>query len=297
MHIQANNTYHLSGFIAEKMIPSFTNFTFLFMTISAFGMCVGYYAKVKSGKVNWVIFYKKRYMKVLPFFAVVVLMDIVFNHDLNSIVEAIPNLTLTRGFFPNDIGQIGVAWFLGLVFVFYAIFPLFCAMLNTKKSGWFFFMVSLLLNFVVARFYGMGRSNIIYSLVFFVDGGLIYLYRDKVKNWHIYLPIALFSIFIYYLIGGNIYACLLVSISFLLLAISIGEGYSKIVSFISGISMEIYLSHMVVFRLVEKLRLNILFGNGWLQYFITVILVLVGAACFSVIVKKFIDIAEKKLVG
>ena len=61
--------------------------------------------------------------------------------------------------------------------------------------------------------------------------------------------------------------------------------------------MEIYLSHMVVFRLVEKMRLNIMFGNGWLQYFITVIFVLVGAACFSVIVNKFIEIAEKKLVG
>ena len=205
MQIQANNTYiHtyiLTGFIAERMIPSFTDFTFLFMTISAFGMCVGYYEKVKSGKVNWVDFYKKRYMKVLPFFAVVVLMDIVFNHDLNSIVEAIQNLTLTRGFFPNGIGQIGVAWFLGLLFVFYAIFPLFCAMLNSKKSGWVFFLVSLLLNFVVGKFYGMGRENIVYSLAFFVAGGLIYLYRDKVKNWRIYSPFVILSIFIYYVIG------------------------------------------------------------------------------------------------
>ena len=125
MHMisKANNNYVLTGFIAEKMIPSFTDFTFLFMTISAFGMCAGYYAKIKSGKVNWIDFYKKRCMKVLPFFAVVVLMDIVFNHDLTSIIEAVPNITLTRGFFPNDIEQIGVAWFLGLVFVFYAIFP------------------------------------------------------------------------------------------------------------------------------------------------------------------------------
>lgn len=295
MHIQANNTYHLSGFIAEKMIPSFTDFTFLFMTISAFGMCVGYYAKVKSGKVNWIDFYKKRYMKVLPFFAVVVLMDIVFNHDLTSIVEAIPNLTLTRGFFPNDIGQIGVAWFLGLVFVFYVIFPLFCAMLNTKKSGWLFLLVSLLLNFVVGKFYGIGRENIVYSLPFFFAGGLIYLYRDKVKNWHICLPLLILSIFIYYVIGG-VYSCLLVSAAFLLLAISIGGGYSRIVSFISGISMEIYLSHMVVFRLVEKMGLNRMFGNGWFQYFITVLLVLVGAASFSVVVKRFIEITEKRLV-
>ena len=284
MHIQANNTYRLSGFIAEKMIPSFTDFTFLFMTISAFGMCVGYYEKVKSGKVNWVDFYKKRYMKVLPFFALVVLLDIAFNHDLTSIVEAIPNLTLTRGFFPNDIGQIGVAWFLGLVFVFYAIFPLFCAMLNSKKSGWVFLAVSLLLNLVVAKYYGMGRENIVYSLPFFVAGGLIYLYRDKVKNWYIYFPLAILSIFIYYVIGG-VYSCLLVSTSFLLLAISIGGGYSKIVSFISGISMEIYLSHMVVFRAIERLHLNTVLGNGWLQYTFTCALVLFGTGCFAFVSK------------
>lgn len=296
MHIQANNTYHLTSFIAEEMIPSFTDFTFLFMTISAFGMCVGYYQRVKNGKINWADFYKKRYIKVLPFLAVVVLMDIVFNHDLTSIIESIPNLTLTRGFFPNDISQIGVAWFLGLVFVFYAIFPLFCAMLNTKKSGWFFLLVSLLLNFVVDRFYGMGRQNIIYSLPFFIAGGLIYLYRDKVKNWQTYLQVVFLSIVLYYLVGG-VYSCLLVSASFLLLAISICGGYSKFISFISGISMEIYLSHMVVFRLVEKIGLNRVFGNGWLQYFITVGLVLVGAICFSVIVKKFFGVAEKKLVG
>lgn len=61
--------------------------------------------------------------------------------------------------------------------------------------------------------------------------------------------------------------------------------------------MEIYLSHMVVFRLVEKMGLNRMFGNGWFQYFITVLLVLVGAASFSVVVKRFIEITEKRLVG
>lgn len=53
---------------------------------------------------------------------------------------------------------------------------------------------------------------------------------------------------------------------------------------------------MVVFRIVEEMGLNIMFGNGWFQYFTTVVLVLVGAVCFSIIVKKFIDIVEMKLV-
>ena len=57
--------------------------------------------------------------------------------------------------------------------------------------------------------------------------------------------------------------------------------------------MEIYLSHMVLFRLVEKMGLNRMFGNGWLQYFITVILVLFGAICFSVVINRIIKIIRK----
>lgn len=224
MHMIANNSYELTGFVAERMIPSFTDFTFLFMTISAFGMCVGYYDKVLSGKVDWIDFYKKRYMKILPFFVIVVLLDVIFNHDLNSIIEAIPNLTLTRGLFPNDIGQVGVAWFLGLVFVFYMMFPFFCTLISSKKRAWASLLVAILLNYVVGNFYGMGRSNIIYSLMFFIAGGLIYLYRDVIESkGYISLPFSIATIVFYYLFGGA-YACLLVSIAFLITAISIGGG-------------------------------------------------------------------------
>ena len=50
--------------------------------------------------------------------------------------------------------------------------------------------------------------------------------------------------------------------------------------FISGISMEIYLSHMVMFRVVEKTGLNQMFGNGVLQYIVTVMLVLAATIVF-----------------
>ena len=64
--------------------------------------------------------------------------------------------------------------------------------------------------------------------------------------------------------------------------------------FISGISMEIYLSHMVMFRVVEKTRLNQMFGNGVLQYIVTVMLVLAATIVFSVVMKKVINISESK---
>ena len=126
----------------------------------------------------------------------------------------------------------------------------------------------------------------------------MYLYKEKLSRirWYYFLPVTAGSIIGYYLIGGNVYTWLLVSTVLLIQAILIGGGYSRSVSFLSGISMEIYLCHMVMFRVIEKLHLNTMFGNGWFQYIVTVALVFIGAACFSVIVKKLIKIIGNKLV-
>ena len=74
-----------------------------------------------------------------------------------------------------------------------------------------------------------------------------------------------------------------------------GALENRITRFFSNISMVIYLSHMVLFRVIERLGLNTRFGNGWLQYLITVALVLVATAVFAVVMKKVIYIAESKI--
>lgn len=66
--------------------------------------------------------------------------------------------------------------------------------------------------------------------------------------------------------------------------------------------MEIYLSHMVIFRVVEKLKINRILGNGWLQYIVTSVLVIVGATVFAVVMQKIISKAmeimnKRKLIA
>ena len=70
---------------------------------------------------------------------------------------------------------------------------------------------------------------------------------------------------------------------------------NRITRFFSNVSMEIYLSHMVLFRVIERLGLNTRFGNGWLQYLITVVLVLTATVIFSVVMKRVIYVAESKI--
>ena len=87
MHIAANTSYSISGFIYRSVIPSFTNFVFLFMTVSAFGMCCGYYERIMCNKVSLSDFYGKRFKKTLPFFGVLVLLDIVISPSINALVS------------------------------------------------------------------------------------------------------------------------------------------------------------------------------------------------------------------
>lgn len=44
----------------------------------------------------------------------------------------------------------------------------------------------------------------------------------------------------------------------------------------------------MIFRVVEKLGLNLILGNGWLQYVVTVVLVIAGATVFAVVMQKII---------
>ena len=301
MHVAANTDYSITGFFYNSMIPSFTNFVFLFMTVSAFGMCCGYYHKMLNNQINLSDFYTKRFKKILPFFALLVLIDVLLSPSLNAIYEAFADLTLLFGFLPNagNISVIGVGWFLGLIFVFYICFPFYCVLIKNKKRARISFFLSLFFNFVCSVYFDVGRTNILYSSCYLIAGGLIYLYRTNIRSlnqWAL-LAAVLFSVVLYYLIGANTLTCLLVSSSLLIYAVSNQGGVlqNKFTAFISTISMEIYLSHMVIFRIVEKLGLHQVIGNGWLQYFLTLIIVIFGTVMFSIIAQKILNIFITKL--
>lgn len=301
MHIRANSGYHIEGFVYNRMIPSFTNFVFLFMVVSAFGMCCGYYEKVLNNEISFEKFYAKRFKKTLPFFALLVFVDVVMSPSVDALYEAFADLTLMFGFLPNagNISVIGVGWFLGLIFVFYICFPFFCVLIKNKRRAWLAFAVSVLYNYIGSAYFGIGRNNILYSACFFLAGGLIYLYRKKlgkIKNWQV-LALIIITTVAYYIFNENVWMCLILSVEMLLVGIiSNGKVLSnKATKFLSSVSMEIYLSHMMIFRILEKLKITIICGDGWIQYLMTVVLTLIGAIIFAIVVKKIFGILENKI--
>lgn len=301
MHAASNSNYSLNGFLYESVIPSFTNFVFLFMAVSAFSMCCGYYEKVLNNEISFSDFYGKRFKKILPFFGILVLLDVIVSPSVGSVYEAFADLTLLFGFLPDagNISVIGVGWFLGLIFVFYLCFPFFCVLIENRRRAWLAFAVSLFYNYVCTVYFDVGRTNILYCSCFFLGGGLIYLYRVEIAKFSriIAALAAAAAVAVYYAAGENTITCLLVSLSLLIYAVRAEGGIleNRITKFFGSISMEIYLSHMVIFRIIEKTGLNTAAGNGWIQYAITVVGMLAGASLFSVVMQKAIALFFRKI--
>ena len=300
VHVLANGKYNLNP-IAKEVANFGKPLLNMFFIVSAFGMCCGYFRRILDNKINLTSFYKKRFLRVLPFFAILVLIDVCMKPSLTKLYEGFADLTLVFGFTLKRMSVIGVAWFLGLIFVFYMIFPFFCVLIENKRRAWIVFSLACIWHFVAGTHFKLGINNILFTGVFFVAGGLIYLYKDQIEkmNRWILLGIVVVSIVAYFMLHKNYWVSIVMLSAMVMYAISASGKFTildnKVFKFIASISMEIYLSHMVIFRVVEKLGLTHRFGKGALQFTITTILVLAGSIVFAFVLKKVIEIVGKQL--
>lgn len=327
MHVQATiEVRPKGGFLYNMFIPSLTHFVFLFLVVSAFSLCCGYYEKIKCGTITPNAFYKKRYSRILPFFALLVLIDTFVPHSpnkvelarmaagditgdssfLNSLYDGFAELTLAFNLLPNPQPPIGVAWFLGVIFLFYMIFPFFVFMMDNKKRAWFSVAICYLFCFMAIDYFltdkfinwEMTRHSIVYDAPFLALGGLIFLYKENIKTivskyrWP-FLILCIGLTCIYWFIPsthkGFLFVIVMTSITSAWLCYAIGSNgkvlNNKVVKYISGISMEIYLCHMMCFRAVQFLHIDNFISNIYLVYWITCILTLGMAIVFSHVVK------------
>lgn len=293
MHVLSNGEYALSGFVFTKLIPSLTNLVFLFMIISAFSMCCGYYEKICENKISLDAFYKKRFLKVLPFFGLLSLVDVIISPSKEALLELFANLTLCFGFLPKagDISVIGVGWFLGVIFVFYIIFPFYCCLLKNKYRAWAVLVLAYLFNVICTDYFGVGRTNILYDAVYLVCGGVVYLYRSRlstISKSHRFIVGLLVVVFVvaYYVVGAYVLTTLCMYSSILIYAMgasSNGLLSNRFAKYLGSISMEIYLSHMVFFRIVERMGVTHIFENDLASFVMTTVITLAGAVIFATV--------------
>ena len=230
MHVLANGKYELGDFVFERLIPSFTNLVFLFMMVSGFGMCCGYYQKIIDRKISMEEFYSKRYIKIWPYFALLCALDFVISPSRNSLYEVFANLTLCQGLLPDaHISVIGVSWTLAVIFVFYMLFPFFCFLLGNKKRAWGVATAALIFNYLCVIYFNADRTNIIYDAVYFITGGLIFLYRKELaefsqKHKAIAGAILLAATVAYFVLGGSTLTLLFFCVAALVYTLGCNTG-------------------------------------------------------------------------
>ncbi len=305
MHILANSTYNLNSTLTS-VIESFTNFVFIFMVLSAFSMCCGYYEKIKDNHISPEEFYKRRITKTLPFFLFLVLIDIAINHNRISLIEGFADSTLLFGFIPKELTVIGVGWFIGLIFIFYLMFPFFVYLFSNKKRAWATTIIALMMNLSSIYYFNIGRTNMFYSFIYFCIGGLLYLYKDIIvklfKKYRIISTLLLLGTFILFiLLKTNKYTLIIPVLLLSCISISYAISFdskalnNKLTAFIGTISLEIYLSHMLVFRVLEKIKLTAVINNDYLSYLLIIVLVLIGTIIFAQLFHIGMNIIEKKV--
>lgn len=76
MHVMANGAFTIADNPIKNVIGSFGVFVQLFFLISGFGLCCGYYERIKNNGISLNSFFNKRYLKIFPYFALLVLIDV-----------------------------------------------------------------------------------------------------------------------------------------------------------------------------------------------------------------------------
>ena len=314
MHVSANMGHPLTSIFTTNIIGTMTHFVKLFLILSGFGMCCGYYVKFKEGKADIEKFYKRRFSKNMPFFVLLVFIDTLVS--IRGVIwrDVFASLTMAFNLMPtHDMSIVGVGWTLGAIFVFYFLFPFYVFLLSTKKRAWCTAGICLILNWCCCNYYDfVGKAdgaNFLFLSVYFVVGGMIYLYKEdiekKMRQVPVYVAILVILLvtIVWYLIPSSEFSVWFTLKTIILFVVWIVAAISykskilgnSITKKLSKVSLEIYLSHMMLFRVVEKIGFSNRITNKNISYLTTLFFTIILTIIFSVFAKSVIDSCLRKL--
>ena len=289
---------HLYAFAYEHEYMEYMSLIFaeFFFILSGF-VLYPQLLKVINNKKNLFIFYKRRWMRTLPLYIVVLILISALTNQLLSfdflkyfflIQKIIPDF-LSNDYYP-------VVWHLSIEETFYLIFPLI--VINFKKYNFinkviflfvFITLVKFFLSYLVdANFY---RTGTLLRFDAILLGFIIAHFKDKLFLYKkiIFITFLFFSII--YLLNSNFFisnrdlphlkflfiifmqfTSSVVMMAFILTEPFIKNKYVKSFSLlISQQAFSIYLFHMIFIYLLKKSDLSILYGTSLYLIFLFII--------------------------
>lgn len=314
VHVAVNGQYKIDNYFFNVIVKHLSIFIELFFMLSAFGMCCGYYEKFKNGEISLNDFYKRRIIRIWPCFALLVVLDLVVSGFIKkNILEAFLDGTLLMGFLPNNHIEIaGIGWTLGVIFAFYILFPFFVFIMWNKLRAWISLAVFVAIKLFATPYLAWeGKAlngNILTWFFMFIIGGLLFLYKDtliKIFKRKEYLLVIIFALLFaienyVYNKGHGLIAGKIVILSFIVLIIyAMVERVpilgNKVLVFIGTICLQIYLFHVMVFRVLEKIGSIHLVKNETISLIIVFLITLAVTIGISYVIKMVFDKLTEKL--
>lgn len=319
-HVNKWTPMQLGG-IGGRIVDTLTQFVPLFLILSGFGMFCGYYDRIKNNQISLNDFYKKRYKKLFPYMAFILLLYIVIERSVPGTIEALMESTLIFGLLPNNnLNVLAIGWTVGVIFLFYMLFPFIVFTCWTKMRALITLAISVILSLFCSEYFFSSdfvtnfvpRHSFIYCSPFFVAGGVLYLYRKQIKRvfskyrWPCFVVCLILSgVFCFCpssVIGVSITMLkgLFLFVPWICYCISVKSKVlqNKVTSWISSISLEIYLAQSLVYLAVGKTIGNDWAGIGWKGFFLNWALISTGCIVFVLLWKAItyivLKVAEKR---
>ncbi len=314
-HVKKWTQMQLGG-PAGRIVDTLTQFVPLFLILSGFGMFCGYYDRIKNNQIPLDEFYKKRYKKLFPYMAFVLAIYILIERSLPSTIEALTESTLIFGLLPNNnLNVLAIGWTVGVIFLFYMLFPFIVFTCWTKTRAWVTLGISILLSLFCSEYFFseafvtnfVPRHSFLYCSPFFVVGAVLYLYKEPIRSFvskhrwpslaacvvlsvvFCVCPSSIFGISITMLKG------LLMFVPWICYAISVESRvlHNRVTAWLSNISMEIYLAQSLVYLAIGKTVGNDWAGTSWKGFFLNWVLIAAGCIVFVLIWKAILKLVLK----
>ena len=272
---------HLNAFAFDNSYMEYMSLIFaeFFFVLSGF-VLYPQLLKVINNNKNLIIFYKRRWMRTLPLFIVVLILISALTNNLPSwdflkyffLVQKVAPNFITNDYFP-------VIWHLSIEEFFYLVFPIIVVFFNKKNfiiKVIFLFIFLILLKFIISFFVDANffRTGTLLRFDAILVGFIIAHYKElliKNKNlvllmFIILLPIYLFNYNFFIFGNENAYIKFLfillmqllssvVMVTFIFLEpLLLTEKIREFSLLISQQAYSIYLFHMILIYLLKKLN-------------------------------------------
>ena len=279
---------HLQAFIFESQIMEYFSLLFVefFFVLSGF-VLYPQLLKTINNKNNIIIFFKRRWMRTIPLYLIVIILVSILTNNLFS-SDFFKYLTFTQKFHPDFLSDdyYPVAWSLSIEEFFYILFPLMLVCLNKSNFikyiliFFFLFLASkiFLVNYFDSNFY---RTGTLIRFDAILLGFLIAHFKESIVIHKKTIIFCLIILLIFYIWNNNyfilnsefrstkyLFLILLQALSALTMILFViynhlfsGKKIKNFSLIVSRQTYSIYLIHIILIYILKHYNLSFLSTN------------------------------------